>query len=79
MDQTKKYLHLEYNGKNALEIAKKIAVEDHLPLYAVKKIREIFRHLSLLEAKEIMVIATSEYKSLYDYQESIFPELEDLE
>ncbi len=77
MDNTNKYLHLKLNGRNVIEIAEKIAASAITPLYAIKKIRAIFPHLSLIEAKEIVIIATTEYKSLYDYQGSLFPDLEE--
>ncbi|RZL12681.1 MAG: hypothetical protein EOO62_10395 [Hymenobacter sp.] len=49
------------------------------PLFTIKKIREIFPDLSLIEAKEIFVIATSEHKSLSDYQGSLLPDVEELD
>ena len=78
MDNTIKYLHLKHNGRNAVEIAEEISSLGITPLYAIKKIREIFPHLSIAKAKELVIIATTEYNSLYDYQESLFPDLEEL-
>ena len=78
MDNTIKYLHLKHNGRNAVEIAEEISSLGITPLYALKRIREIFPHLSLMEAKEIVIMATTEHKSLYDYQGSMFPDLEEL-
>lgn len=77
MDNTIKYLHLKCNGKNAIEITREIAASARSPLHAIKRIREIFPHLSLMESKEIVIIATTEHKSLYDYQGSLFPDLEE--
>lgn len=77
MDNTIKYLHLERDGKSAFEIAEEITAAAITPLYAIKKIREIFPHLSIAEAEELLIIATTEYKSLYDYQESLLPDLEE--
>lgn len=77
MDNTIKYLHVKRDGKNAFEIAEEITASAITPLYAMKRIREIFPHLSLMESKEIVIIATTEYKSLYDYQGSLFPDLEE--
>ncbi|MNU28044.1 hypothetical protein D3C71_164690 [compost metagenome] len=45
-------------------------------LVTIKKSREIFPQLSLMEAKEIVIIRTSEHKSLYDYQGSLLPDPE---
>lgn len=49
------------------------------PLYAVKNIKKIFPAFSLMEAKEVVTIATTEHKSLYDYQDELFIELEKLD
>ncbi|MDR2238667.1 MAG: hypothetical protein LBE92_21320 [Chryseobacterium sp.] len=77
MDQTKKYLYLKYKGKNAYEWVLETTGNGKMPLHGVTKIREIFPFLSLAEAKEIVVIATSQYKSLHDYQEDVFKGLEE--
>lgn len=77
MDNTLKYLHLKHDDKNAIEIAEEITASAITPLYTIKRIREIFPHLALMEAKELVIIATTEYKSLYDYQGSLFPDLEE--
>lgn len=79
MDNTDKYFYLKYEGKNVYEILKEIIFNGNMPLHGVWKIREIFPELSLMEAKEIIVIATSEHKSLYDYQGSLLPDLEELD
>jgi|GEM_PF-1315874 hypothetical protein len=79
MDNTIKYLHLKYGGKNAYEIVDEIMEKYKSPLFTIKKIREIFPDLGLAEAKEIVIIRTSEHKSLDDYQESLFVDLEELD
>ncbi len=56
-----------------------IMAEYNSPLFAVKRILEMFPFLPLMEAKEIMAISTSEYKSLNDYQASLLTDLEELE
>ncbi|WP_294224273.1 hypothetical protein [uncultured Chryseobacterium sp.] len=76
MDNTIKYLHLNHNGRNVFEIAREIEVL-RTPLYAMMKIRELFPHLSIAEAKELVIIATTGYKSLDDYQGSLLPDLEE--
>lgn len=47
-------------------------------MFAIRKIREIFPQLSLMEAKEVVIIATTEHTILSDYQKSLFPDLEEL-
>jgi hypothetical protein len=75
MDNTNKYLHINYENKNVYEIVDELMVQYKSPLFAIKKIREMFPHLSLIETKEIVIIRTSEHKSLYDYQGSLLAEL----
>lgn len=36
-------------------------------------------HLSLIAAKELVIIAITEHKSRYDHQRSLFPDLEELD
>ncbi|WP_415325692.1 hypothetical protein [Chryseobacterium sp. MMS23-Vi53] len=79
MDNTNKYLHLKHEEKNIFEIVDEIMEKYKSPLITIKKIREIFPQLSLMEAKEIVIIRTSEHKSLYDYQGSFFSDLEELD
>lgn len=79
MNNSNKYFHFNHEGKNAYEIVDEIITKYKTPLFAIKKIREIFPNLSLMEAKEIVIIATSEHKSLDDYQRSLLPDLEELD
>lgn len=79
MNNTIKYLYLKHEDRNVYEIVDEIMEKYKSPLYTIKKIREIFPDLSLMESKEIVIIATSEHKSLYDYQGSLFPDLEELD
>lgn len=76
MDNTDKYLHLKHNHQNIYEIVDEIMTKYKSPLMTKKKIKEIFPHLSLIQAKEVVIIGTSKYKSLYDYQKSLFADLE---
>lgn len=78
MDNTSKYLHFKYDNKNPFEIVQEMVSQGKTPLHAVKEIRTKFPDFSLIEAKEVVTIATSEFKSLYDYQGSLLPELEKL-
>lgn len=77
MDNTNKYVYLIKDGKNPYEIVHEIMILQKSPLFAIKKIKEIFPNLSLVDAKEIVIIATSEHKSLEDYQGSLLPDLEE--
>lgn len=78
MDNTNKYLYIKLGDKNAYEMVDEIMAQYKSPLIAIKKIREKFPFLSLMEAKEIVVINISNHKSLYDYQGSLFPGLEEV-
>ncbi len=79
MDNTKKYLFIKHEGKNVYEIVNDIMEKYKSPLITIKKLREALSDISLMEAKEIVTIATTEYKSLYDYQGSLFEHLEELD
>lgn len=79
MDNTKKYLFIQHEGKNVYEIVDEMMLKYKSPLFAVKKLREILPVLSLMESKEIVAIRTSEHKSLEDYQKSLFDYLEELD
>lgn len=79
MDSTAKYLHFRHNNKNPFEIAQEIISKGKSPLSAIKEIKEKFPAFSLMEAKEVVVIVTSEHKSLYDYQGDLFQQLEKLD
>jgi len=78
MDYTKKYIYLKHQGKDIYKIIEEMMTRYKSPLFAIRKIREIFPQLSLMEAKEVVIIATTEHKSLSDYQKSLFPDLEEL-
>lgn len=78
MDNTAKYLHFRYDNKDPFEIVQEIISKGKLPLHAIKEIKEKFPAFSLMDAKEVVIIATSEHKSLYDYQGSLLIELEKL-
>jgi len=79
MDNTNKYFYIKHEDKNVYEIVDEIMEKYKSPLFAVKKIREILPDLSLMEAKEIVIIRTTEHKSLYDYQGSLLKDLEELD
>ncbi|GEN76988.1 hypothetical protein [Chryseobacterium hagamense] len=77
MDKTVKYLHLKHDDKNAFQIVREMTDSLKTPLYAIRKIKELFPHLSLTEAKEIVIMTVTKYKNLYDYQDSLLPDLEE--
>ena len=77
MDNTNKYLHIKHEGKNVYEIVDELLEKYKSPLITIQKIREIFPSLSLIEAKEVVIIRTSEHTSLHDYQGSLFRILRD--
>ena len=52
MDNTNKYIYLIKDGKNSYEIVHEIIILQKSPLFAIKKIREIFPNISLVDAKE---------------------------
>ncbi|MGL6126698.1 hypothetical protein BBI01_20145 [Chryseobacterium artocarpi] len=79
MDNTAKYLHFKYDDKNPFEIVQEMISKGKSPLHAVKYIKEKFPAFSLIEAKEVVTIATSEHKSLYDYQGDLFIQPEKLD
>ncbi|MCS4305124.1 hypothetical protein [Chryseobacterium sp. BIGb0232] len=79
MDNAVKYLDFKYDNKNPFEIVQETISQGKLPLFAVKDILEKFPAFSLMEAKEVVGIATSEHKSLYDYQGGLLSQLEKIE
>jgi len=79
MDNTIKYFHLRHEEKSVYEIVDEIMGKYKSPLITIKKLREIFPDLSLIDAKEIVVIRTSEHKSLYDYQGRLLQDFEELD
>lgn len=78
MDNSKKYLDLKHNGRDAYEIIDEMMDKYKSSLFTIKKIREIFPNLSLVDAKEIVMIRTTEHNSLCDYQGSLLPDLEEM-
>ncbi len=78
MDGTEKYIYLKYEGKDIYKIIEEMMKMYKNPLFTIRKIREIFPQFSLAEAKEVVIIATTEHTSLSDYQKSLFPDLEEL-
>ena len=70
----KEYLRLEKDGRNILLIFAELR-KSFLPLQSIKKLMEIFPELHLMQAKEIMVLHDTNYKSLEEYQEDLFTKI----
>lgn len=52
MDNTNKYIYLIKDGKNPYDIVGEVMDNYNSPLFAIKKIREIFPNISVVDAKE---------------------------
>lgn len=76
MDAKEKYLRLEKDGKNVFTIFNELA-EKNSPMTSIAKLRELFPELTLIEAKEILILSETDYKDLNDYQKDLFNNLKD--
>jgi len=74
MDTREKYLKLEKDGKNVLTIFNELA-EKNSPMNSMIILRELFPELTLMEAKEVLVLAETDYNDLDDYQKDLFNQL----
>ena len=74
MDTREKYLNLEKDGKIVLTIFNELA-EKNSPMNSMIILRELFPELTLMEAKEILVLAETDYNDLDDYQKDLFNQL----
>jgi hypothetical protein len=70
MSAKEKYLSLEKVGENIFSIYTELKKTND-PLKAMVLMREMFPELSLIQAKEIMVLSETDYTSLRDYQKNI--------
>lgn len=73
---TREYLRLEKNGTNILLIFAELR-KSMPPLLSIQKLMEVFPRLKLVQAKEIMVLHDTNYKSLEEYQEDLFTHIMD--
>ncbi|GAA4334236.1 hypothetical protein [Flaviaesturariibacter amylovorans] len=64
------------NGRAVKDVAKELA-QTNGPLEVIYLLRQHFPELSLIEAKELMIIATTEFGSLEEYQANLFGSLDD--
>lgn len=72
MDNSFKYKLLKLQDKNVFDLVKGFDKKGETPLKIILSIRKLFPKLSLVEAKEIMIIGTTKYKSLHDFQDDLF-------
>lgn len=72
----KEHLQLEKNGRNILLIFAELR-KSMSPLQAVQKLMKVFPELELVQAKEILVLHDTDYKSLEDYQTDLFTKILD--
>jgi len=72
----REYLSLEKNGRNILLIFAELR-KSLPPLQSMKKLMEVFPELKLVQAKEILVLHDTDYKSLEEYQVDLFTSLLD--
>jgi hypothetical protein len=70
MSTKEKYIYLEKDGKNIFSIYTELKKKND-PLKAMVLMREMFPELSLIEAKEVIVLSETDYNSLSDYQKNI--------
>ncbi|UKB82437.1 hypothetical protein LF887_15640 [Chryseobacterium sp. MEBOG06] len=74
MDTKEKYIKLKKDGKNVLTIFNEL-IENNSPMNSVVKLRELFPELTLIEAKEILILSETNYKDLDDYQKDLLNQL----
>ncbi|NRB48224.1 MAG: hypothetical protein HRU41_11170 [Saprospiraceae bacterium] len=72
----REYLRLEKDDRNILLIFAELR-KSLPPLQSMKRLMEVFPELKLVQAKEIMVLHDTDYKSLEDYQEDLFKQIMD--
>lgn len=77
MEAKEKYLQLKKNGKNVLEIFSEIRKENNT-LDSIMKIREVFTELTLIEAKEILIISETNFNDLEEYQKDLMNKFKEL-
>ena len=75
--RTRKYLQLKKNGKNVLEIFSEIRKENNT-MDSIIKIREVFEELTLIEAKEILIISETNFNDLEEYQKDLMNKFKEL-
>jgi len=77
MKNKKFFKNIKKNGKTVLEYYLSFK-EKNNSLDSMKKTRDEFPQLMLIEAKEVMIICDTEYDSLDSYQESLLDDIEQI-
>ena len=78
MDAKEKYLAIKKNDKNVFEILNELKKENN-SIDSMVKLREIFPELTLIEAKEILIVSETNHNSLEEYQKDFFDQIKGLE
>jgi hypothetical protein len=78
MDAKEKYLAIKKNDKNVFEILNELKKENN-SIDSMVKLREIFPELTLIEAKEILIVSETDHNSLEEYQKDLFNQIKGLE
>lgn len=63
------------HGRSAKDISKELA-RTLSPIETIKELRNHFPELTLAQAKEVLIVTTTEYKSLEDYQADLLKVIE---
>lgn len=78
MDAKEKYLAIKKNDKNVFEIWNELKKKNN-SIDSMVKLREIFPELTLIEAKEILIVSETNHNSLEEYQKDFFNQIKGLE
>lgn len=74
MSRREKYISFQKDGKSIFAVYAELA-KANTPMHAMVQLRGLFPELSLIEAKEIMVLSETDYESLEKYQEKTIGEI----
>lgn len=77
MQSKEKYLQLKKNGNNVFQVFSEIR-KDNNAMDSIIKIREVFAQLTLLEAKEILIISETNFNNLEEYQKDLIDKFKEL-
>ncbi|MDR6968505.1 hypothetical protein J2X31_002528 [Flavobacterium arsenatis] len=77
MDAKEKYLKIKKGNKNVFDILNELKKENN-SIDSMVKLREVFPELTLIEAKEILIISETSFNSLAEYQQDFFNNFEKL-
>ncbi|AWM13597.1 hypothetical protein DI487_06790 [Flavobacterium sediminis] len=77
MDAKEKYLKIKIGNKNVFDILNELKKESN-SIDSIVKLREVFPELTLIEAKEILIISETSFNSLDEYQQNFLNHFEKL-